>query len=30
VLKHNILINKGFNLNEYEEHGKYYELVEKR
>lgn len=28
MLKHNILINKGFNLNEYEGHGKYYELVE--
>jgi len=28
VLKHNILINKGFNLNEYDGHGKYYELVE--
>jgi hypothetical protein len=28
MLKHNILINKGFSLNEYDGHGKYYELVE--
>ncbi len=28
MLKHDVLINKGFSLNEYDGHGKYYELVE--
>ena len=28
MLKHDILINKGFSLNDYKEQGRFYELVE--